>query len=439
LIAAFYPNVRQGGFVPAFGDLDGDGVVDCVFRLDNGITERSADPGYPVELEAFTSYGKSIWRRPLVHHDQCFGNANNSPVLLYDLDGDGKDEVICRLQEGDTAYVAVLDGLTGNVKYKSPWTPLVSDLSRSSTRMVMGIAYLDGKHPAVITQSGLYENEIFTAYDGTLKQLWQYKSFAETSGSGGHYIPVCDVDGDGKDEVFDGSTCLNSDGTLRWSIYAGHADIVDIAHMIPGQKNRQVFYGIEDNTNAGAYCVDANTGKVIWKVNREDDPRWIHAHTGWAADIWEGSPGMEMMTNRDGHTTRDRVLFSSDGKILMNPFPGGWQPMNWTGGKVRDLFGAGKRFGHFNGKTVEQIDVPEPFPGQGGVMDAADLAGDFRDELVVSGTSLDGRRGVYIYTNTTPIDRRELARLSSREYRTWLARNHGAGYRSYFEWQPPQP
>jgi rhamnogalacturonan endolyase len=436
LIAKFQPNVRQGGFVPAFGDLDGDGVVDCVFRLDNGITERSADPGMPVELEAFTSYGKSIWRRPLVWHDQCFGNANNSPVLLYDLDGDGRDEVVARVQEGDQVYVAVLDGLTGKIRAKTPWTPLASDFSRSSTRINLGIAYLDGKTPAIITQSGLYENEIFTAYDGSLKQLWQFKSFAETNGSGGHYIPVADVNGDGRDEVFDGCTCLNSDGTLRWSLYAGHADIISIKSIIPGRAGRQVFFGIEDNTNAGAYVVDADTGKVIWKVNREDDERWTHAHTGWLADIWDGSPGLEMMTNRDGHTARDTVLFAADGTIIVNPFPRGWTPVNWLGGASRELLSSnGKQVGRFNGKSVDVLPDAGPNEGTGSFMDAADLAGDFRDEIVFSsrGDGAQVKPTVSIYTNITPITTRKITRLADREYRMWLARNHGAGYRSYFE------
>src|SRR3972149_12052179 len=47
---------RKGEVVPVFGDLDGDGVRDCVIRLDNGNREMSQDPGIPVELEAFTSY-----------------------------------------------------------------------------------------------------------------------------------------------------------------------------------------------------------------------------------------------------------------------------------------------------------------------------------------------------------------------------------------------
>ena len=40
------------------------------------------------------------------------------------------------------------------------------------------VAYLDGEHPAVVTQTGLYENEVFTAFDAKLHRLWQFKSVA---------------------------------------------------------------------------------------------------------------------------------------------------------------------------------------------------------------------------------------------------------------------
>ena len=438
IIATFSPLVRTGGFTAAFGDIDGDGVTDAVFRMDNGINERSVDPGVPVEIEAITGYGKSIWRRPLVWHAKCFGSHNNSPVLLYDLDGDGRSEVICRLQEGEEVYLAVLNGMTGETLRKTPWTPLVSDFSRSSTRIVLGIAYLDGKHPAIITQSGLYENEIFTAYDGNLKQLWQFKSFGETNGSGAHYIVNADVNGDGRDEVFDGTTCINSDGTLRWSIYAGHPDVVAVKKIIPGRPGRQVFYAVEDNTNAGAYVVDADTGKVIWQSNRESDPRWTHAHTGWVADVIADSPGMEMMTNRDGHIQRDTLLFNAQGKIIMSPWVGGWTPVNWLGGDRREMMSNnGKRLGYFNGKTFDELPDPGPNEGEGRVMYAADLAGDFRDELICT-TFANNRPSVVIYTNTTPIKKRDVTRLADHEYRTWLARNLTAGYGSYFEWQPKE-
>ena len=437
LIALFQPTVQQGGLVPVFGDLDGDGVLDVVVRLDNGIREMSRDPGVPVELEAFTSYGRSLWRRPLVRHEHCFGNANNVPVVVWDLDQDGKAEVLCRLQEGEEVYLAVLDGMSGRVRRKTPWTPMVSDFSRSSTRIHMSVAYLDGKRPAIITQTGLYENEILDAYDAELKKLWSWRSFAETNGSGSHHIDVADVDGDGRDEVFNGTMLLNPDGSLRWALYRGHPDIVAVKHILPGLKTRQVYYVVETSTHAGVYLVDASTGKLLWKVNREDDPRWVHGHVGWASDIWEGSPGMELLANRDGHEAKDQVLFSAEGKILLNPFPPGWRPVNWTGARVRELMRAnGRELGRFDGQTVRPLPTPGPNPGEGACPMVADLAGDYRDEVVCIGRTPEGAVAVMVYSNIELNSRREVTRTGSREYRLWMARNMGGGYASYFEWQP---
>jgi hypothetical protein len=438
LIAVFEPTPKQGGFTPIFGDLDGDGALDLVARLANGTREMSRDPALPIELEAYTSYGRALWRRPLGWHDHCYGNHNNLPVIVYDLDGDGKSEVICRLQEGDRLFLAVLDGMTGRVLRKTPWREMVTDISGTSTRVHMSIARLDGRTPAIITQTGLYENEILNAYRPDLTRLWEYRSLAETSGSGSHHIDIADVDGDGRDEVFNGTMLLNPDGTLRWAIYRQHPDIVAVKHILPGAKDRQVYYAVENSNHAGAYLVDAKTGKIIWKDNRENDPRWVHAHIGWASDIWAGSPGMEMLTNRDGHPSQDQVLFSATGKILMNPFPAGWRPVNWTGAAVRELMSAdGRKLGRFTGKGVEPLPLAGPNEsGAGSCQMVADLAGDYRDEAVCMGTTKDGAQALFVYTNTEPIERRDLTRTASREYRLWLARNFGGGYPSYFEWEP---
>src|SRR5262249_48130794 len=209
--------------------------------------------------------GRSLWRRPLAWFDHCYGNAHNVPFVVYDLDGDGRAEVITRLQEGNDVFLAVLDGLSGEVLRKTPWTPMVSDLARTSTRLHLAIAYLDGKSPSIITQTGLYENEVLEAFDADLKHLWRFESFAETNGSGSHRIEVADVDGDGRDEVFDGTTLLNPNGKVRWSIYREHADIVSTKHILAGASGRQVFFAVESSANAGAYLVDAASGKQIWK------------------------------------------------------------------------------------------------------------------------------------------------------------------------------
>jgi len=435
VIMSFEPLFKQGSLVPIFGDLNGDGTLDCVIRLDNGNSEMSQDTGMPVQLEAFTSYGRSLWRKDICYHNHCYGSANNVPFNVWDMDGDGRSEVITRLQIGDSVYVAILNGMTGEVKYKTPWPEMVSDFYKSSTRIHMSVAYLDGEHPAVITQTGLYENEVFVAFDAQLGQIWRFESFAETNGSGGHKIEVADINGDGKQEIFDGTTCLNHDGTLRWSIYRLHPDIVSIHDYLPDRPGLEVFYIVESSVHAGVFMVDANSGQIIWKVNREDDPRWKHGHTGWTADIWEVSPGMECVSNRGGHGDRNLVLFASEGKVLLEPFPYGYKPLEWDGDLTRELLSdQNNKIGNFNGKEIVSTIAGQPdLPDNSQVMMVADLYGDFRDELVLSVTGEDGKKFIAVIAAMHPIDYRYVAATEGRDYRLWLARNMGGGYRSIYD------
>ena len=435
IIVSFRPLFRQGVLVPIFGDLDGNGTLDCVIRMDNGNSEMSQDPGVPVQLEAFTSYGRSLWRRDICYHDHCYGSANNVPFNVWDMDGDGKAEIITRLQIGDSVYAAMLNGMTGKIKHKTPWPEMVSDFYKSSTRIHMSVAYLDGEHPAVVTQTGLYENEVFVAFDAQLKQLWRYDSFAQTNGSGGHKIEVADVDGDGKQEVFDGTTCLNSDGTLRWSIYKQHPDIVSIHDYLPDRPGLEVFYIVESSVHAGVYMVDANSGRIIWKVNREDDPRWTHGHVGWTADIWQGSPGMECVSNRAGHGDRNLVLFAADGKVLLEPFPDGYAPLEWDGDITRELLGGDdRRIGDFDGKQIVPAANNQPdLPSNSQVLMTADLYGDFRDELVLSVTDEDRKKCIAVAAATHQTGQRYLTATESLDYRLWLGRNMGGGYKSVYD------
>ena len=437
VVCTFSPLYKQGALVPIFGDLNGDGTFDCVVRLDNGNQEMSQDPGLPVQLEAFTSYGRSLWRKDVCCHDYCFGSANNVPFNVWDMDGDKKAEIITRLQIDENVYVAILNGITGKIKYKTKWPDMVSDFQRSSTRIHLSIAYLDGKTPSVITQTGLYENEVFTAFDNQLNLMWEFKSTGATNGSGGHKIEVADVNGDGKQEIFDGTTCLNTDGTIRWSIYRQHPDIVSIHDYLPNRPGLEVFYIVESSIHAGVYMVDANSGDVIWKVNREDDPRWTHGHSGWTADFWDGSPGIECISNRQGHSDRNYVLFASDGVVLMEPFPAGYTPVEWDGDKTRELLtNNGRTIGNFDGHKVTHVenDSPNPFLKTSLLM-VADLYGDFRDELVLNRETTNGGREIVVVTNPNPVNKKYISHSQSLDYLLWIGRNMGGGYRSVYDMQ----
>ncbi len=72
----------------------------------------------------------------------------------------------------------------------------------------------------------------------------------------------------------------------------------------------------------------------------------------------------------------------------------------------------------------------------------ADLYGDFRDELVLSTTNPDGKRAISVVTAVHPISNRYVTPAAptrsgaagSLDYRLWLARNMGGGYRSIYDY-----
>ncbi|HRJ21762.1 MAG TPA: hypothetical protein PLF84_22160, partial [Bryobacteraceae bacterium] len=94
-----------------------------------------------------------------------------------------------------------------------------------------------------------------------------------------------------------------------------------------------------------------------------------------------------------------------------------------------------RELARFDGAKLTPASAPAPSAAACNVIMVGDLLGDYRDEIVCSRPGEGGRRQIVILTNATP-SRKEITRTASREYRLWLARNLGAGYGSYFEWQP---
>jgi hypothetical protein len=101
------------------------------------------------------------------------------------------------------------------------------------------------------------------------------------------------------------------------------------------------------------------------------------------------------------------------------------------------MSGNGRQLARFSGTAV--VPIPGAGPNElasGSCNMVADLAGDYRDEVVCVGRTKENNPAVFIFSNIQPIDRRDVTRTASREYRLWVARNMGGGYASYFEWEP---
>jgi rhamnogalacturonan endolyase len=246
---------------------------------------------------------------------------------------------------------------------------------------------------------------------------------------------VSDVDGDGKQEVFNGTTCINYDGSLRWSLYRQHPDIVSIHDHLPKRPGLEVFYIVESSMHAGVYMVDANSGEVIWKLNREDDSRWTHGHRGWSANIWDASLGYECISNRAGHGDNHLLMFSASGRLLLDPFPNGYTPVEWDGDDTRELLSAnGSVLSNFNGTVAVPVPGINPNPVVNSyILMVADLCGDFRDELVLGLRTKEGKDAIGIVTASNPVARRYLAAWEELDYRLWVARNRGGGYASIYD------
>jgi hypothetical protein len=199
-------------------------------------------------------------------------------MLVHDLNGDGRAEVILKLgpdedlrdAEGKVQtgpeWLAVLDGYTGEEIARTDWPTREGYRSYNlASRNLMCIAYLDGKTPCIVVDRGTYAIMRVHAWqlrDGKLEELWAWSNDELSGiyrGQGAHSMHAADVDGDGRDEVFLGSSVLDDNGVELWSTGMGHPDHHYLGDIDPTRPGLEVYYGIEPRSAAdGCNLVDAH-------------------------------------------------------------------------------------------------------------------------------------------------------------------------------------
>jgi rhamnogalacturonan endolyase len=406
-------------------DLDGDGQLDYLIKQPDFNTDPYQHPGYwkksegTYKLEAYRHDGKLLWR-----YDMGWAVEEGiwySPVVAYDIDGDGKAEVFCKAGEGDPReptghvrsgpeYLVMLDGLTGQVKKRLPWPTRegFNDYNYYS-RNLLGIAYLDGQHPHLIVERGTYTIIKLQAYDPMLRLKWEWEAsgpYQKYRGQGMHGLHAGDVDEDGRDEVIIGAAVIDDQGKPLWNLGKGHPDACYVADVDPSRPGLEIFYGIEKGRQSNTVClVEARTGKMLWG-NPEIT---VHVHSqGMVGDIIPEHPGMESYAG-EAKGGSNYWLYTAKGERLSDQSLGELSPkaIFWLDGTTK-VFLVGNTIYKWPREKVGEL--------EGHIVAIADCLGDWREEVI---TALDGE--IRIYSTTVPATSRRVCLMQDRLYRTDVA------------------
>ncbi|MFI8191551.1 hypothetical protein ACIF8T_22480 [Streptomyces sp. NPDC085946] len=452
------------------GDLDGDGRHELV------VSRLSADRSGTDLLEAYALTGERLWRVDLGPNSlaQAPGNGANDPapaaisgstaiggyrnddnVTVHDLDGDGRAEVLLHTADGTTfadgsrvdaaspadQFVSVVDGATGTERTRQP---VPGDFTADGpSGGHFGIAYLDGRHPSLVTKlvtrvgarRGAFRILFQTwDFDGTdLTRRWKYVVPADSGATSFHQIRTVDLDQDGRDEIADGNYVVDDDGTLRYVVDgAGHGDRFDIADLDPARPGLEGFAVQQSELGVVSgfpwYYYDAGTGERLATGAHPADPvseADLDVGRGNAADIDPGHPGYEYWTSTADVTRPGAGVFNvRDGRIATTT-PSVNFRIWWDGDKAAELL------------DYTHVEKWDPATGTGakvfapsGVVSGArnatpfygDLVGDWREEILAETTDHTALR---LYTTTEPTSTRIYTLAQNPAYRLgWTVRGY---------------
>ncbi|MGQ7945366.1 rhamnogalacturonan lyase family protein [Flavobacterium sp. WC2509] len=454
------------------GDVDGDGNYEIILKWDP--TKVNDNAGGYSGKQIFDCYkldGTLLWRIDLGINVNAGPHYNQ--FMVYDFDGDGKAEIILKTADGtvdgqgtvignssvdyrSTAgwvqqgpeFLTVFNGLTGAAMSTITYQPArdnVADWGDSygnrQDRFVSAVAYLDGARPSLIVGRGYYNRLVRAAYnwrDGQLTMLWKFDSkdpahpeYNSYSSQGNHQMTIGDVDGDGKDEVINGSSVINDDGKPLWTYGMGHGDALHMTDMDLDRPGQEIWINLESPSNytpLGLRQVDAKTGKTNWGIATGTDD----VGRSMAADIDPNYKGYEMWGSSGGN------VYDSKGNSISTSVPtynfGIW----WDNDLGRELFdksyidkwspttkSSGRLFTIYQAYPVSTNNSTKSNPCL-----QADIFGDWREEIIIKKSD---NTELAIFTTDTPTTYRIPTLMHDPQYRVAVAWQN-SGYN-----QPPNP
>lgn len=451
------------------GDLDGDGEYEIVLKWDPSNSKDNSQAGYTgnVYLDAYKLNGTRLWRIDLGKNIRA--GAHYTQFMVYDLDGDGFAEVSCKTADGTVdgtgtvigdvnadyrnsngyilsgpEFLTVFNGKTGAAMANKNYLPYRGTVSswgdnygNRVDRFVAAVAYLDGARPSLVMGRGYYSRMVRAAWDwrdGQLTSRWVFDSNTLGNGAyfgqGNHQMTIGDIDGDGKDEIINGSSVINDNGAGFWANGKGHGDALHMSDMDPSIDGQEIWMSHEDEgsyAGTGLSLRKANTGELIWGVQTIGD-----VGRGMAADIDPRYPGYELWGSRGGN------VYDSKGVSIGTSMPSMNFGIWWDGDLSRELLD-GTRLDKWNTATnstsrlftINDIGNATSNNSTKATPNlTADILGDWREEMIYRSSD---NANLLLFTTNIPTEHRIHTLMHDSQYRTAVAWQNSA-YN-----QPPHP
>ena len=446
------------------GDVDGDGQYEIILKWDPVNSHDNSHDGMtdPTLLDCYRLNGDLLWRIDLGRNIRS--GAHYTPFIVYDLDGDGRAELMVKTADGtrDAAgtvigdsvadyrnaagrilegpeYISVFNGLTGEVMDTKPYIPERGDVKdwgdnrgNRSERYLAAVGYFGGKQgtASAVFCRGYYTRSVLAAWDWdgkTLTNRWTFDTnapeWASYAGQGNHNLRVCDVDGDGMDEITYGSMAVDHDGRGLYNTGMGHGDAI---HLIVDPDDGQLYiWDCHENKRDGSDLRHADTGEVVFQIKSDTD-----VGRAMAADIDPRNPGVEMWSSdsRGVRNMKGEVLENISRRGMSTNF-GIW----WDGDLLRELLdrSAVSKYDWENNQTtiIQQLDGQFNNGTKQNPCLSADILGDWREEVLIRNRESTELR---LYVSTIPTEHRITCLMQDNAYRLSVA-TENVGYN-----QPPE-
>lgn len=443
------------------GDLNGDGQYELVVHM-TGIGHDNSHQGLtdsPI-FQAYTLDGKFLWEINLGKNIR--EGAHYTQFMVYDLDGDGIAEMVCKTADGtidgtgkvigdaskdwrDTneksgtfgkilqgpEYLTVFDGKTGSAITTVDYIAQRGDIGawggrggngkndasgNRADRFTACVAYLDGVHPSVVMCRGYYGRIVLAAWDFKDKKLtsrWVFDSKDGKnpySGMGNHGLSVADVDADGKDEIIYGSMCVDDDGKGLYTTGFRHGDALHVSDLDPEIPGLEVFgvHEIEEGTKGpGVALFSAADGKTLFTAMEDED-----VGRGVADNIDNTRIGAQMWWSGS------EFLYDSKGNQIGESPKSTNFLIYWDGDTSREILNSNyiDKYGKgrlFTAEGAQSSNGTKSTPGL-----SADILGDWREELILRSTDNTELR---IYCTAIPTEVRQYTLMHDPQYRLSIA------------------